>query len=393
VEQRHYFQLKGARAEAVIHALATDTFFTDWCYPNPKRPNGEELCDLPVAFDDTAIIWQIKDLKVDEHGYYKKAEVEKNLRQLGGARRTLFELKAPVTLSNPRRGAETFDPATVKHVHLISVLMGEGQEEMPIMTEINGHVLHVFTREFSDVALRELDTIADFCRYLRQKEALYGRKRVLVFGGEENLLGKYIELGRNFDWMTGHDKVIIEDSVWQKVQTMPQFIEKKLLDRISYGWDSMIDRAHEGSERYEIVARELARPDRFSRRLLSRWFMEAYDDFMRSEGDMVRRMSTHLDTTYCFLVTNDPAHGSERSRNILRAMCFVARGLRMENQKVIGVSTTQMNRGYDFLLLVKPGWTAEDEALKAQLQEAYGVFKNPRMFETTESEYPPLRTG
>jgi hypothetical protein len=89
-ESKHYFREKGARAEGVIHNLATKTFLTDWCYPNPKKPDGKELCDLLVVFDDTAIIWQIKDLKTDENGRYKKAEVEKNLRQLSGARRSLF---------------------------------------------------------------------------------------------------------------------------------------------------------------------------------------------------------------------------------------------------------------------------------------------------------------
>lgn len=84
------------------------------------------MCDLLVVFDDTAIIWQIKDLKVDENGRYKQAEVEKNLRQLSGARRLLFDIKAPVKLSNPRRGEELFDPSKITKAHLISVLMGEG---------------------------------------------------------------------------------------------------------------------------------------------------------------------------------------------------------------------------------------------------------------------------
>jgi hypothetical protein len=57
----HYFRKKGQRAEAVIHSLATKTFLADWCYPNPKKPDGKELCDLLVVFDDTALIWQIKD--------------------------------------------------------------------------------------------------------------------------------------------------------------------------------------------------------------------------------------------------------------------------------------------------------------------------------------------
>jgi len=38
----------------------------DWCYPNPKLPDGKELCDLLVVFDDKAIICQIKNLKLKE---------------------------------------------------------------------------------------------------------------------------------------------------------------------------------------------------------------------------------------------------------------------------------------------------------------------------------------
>jgi len=77
VESRHYFREKGAKAEKIIHELSVKTFFTDWCYLNPPRPDGKELCDLLVVFDDTAVIWQIKDLKVDANGRYKQAEVDK----------------------------------------------------------------------------------------------------------------------------------------------------------------------------------------------------------------------------------------------------------------------------------------------------------------------------
>jgi hypothetical protein len=71
----HYFREKGAAAEKIIHNLATKTFLTDWCYTNPKKPDGNELCDLLVVFDETPIIWQIKDLKTDEYGRYKPADL------------------------------------------------------------------------------------------------------------------------------------------------------------------------------------------------------------------------------------------------------------------------------------------------------------------------------
>jgi hypothetical protein len=40
--------------------------------------------------------------------------------------------------------------------------------------------------------------------------------------------------------------------------------ERGQMDRISKGWDSMIERAHEGTPKYERVARELARLDRLT---------------------------------------------------------------------------------------------------------------------------------
>jgi hypothetical protein len=37
----------------------------------------------------------------------------------------------------------------------------------------------------------------------------------------------------------------------------------------------------------------------------------------------------------------------------------------------------------------KKDWTPEDEALKVQLQNNYGIFKSPRITRTTDTEYPP----
>jgi hypothetical protein len=390
MESPHYFREKGTTAEKVIYRLATRTFFTDWCYPNPKKPDGNELCDLLIVFDDTALIWQIKDLKTDQYGRYKNAEVEKNIRQLGGARRTLFDLKSPVMLSNPRRGVERFDPSLIKHVHLISVLMGEGKGPFPFLQEFKKHLVHGFTRDFADIAMSELDTIADFCQYLRTKESMDLNKVITILGGEENLLGKYIEHGRSFSWMDNYDVIYIDDTVWPKISRLPQYIKKKEMDHISYGWDSMIERVHEGTSKYERLARELARPDRFTRRVLSEAFMEAYAEFMRSNMDMLRRQMALGDTTYCFLITNDVEHPSKRRQNMLQAMCLVARGLNSQNSRVIGIATSRDNRNYDFVHLNIPGWTSQLEAEKARLQSQFGIFVSPRVSRTNSSEFPAL---
>ncbi|RZD14008.1 MAG: hypothetical protein EVJ47_07150 [Candidatus Acidulodesulfobacterium ferriphilum] len=78
---KDFFNIKGKNAEELIHELATKSFFIDWCFPNPKLPDNKELCDLLVIFDDIAIIFQIKNLKL-KNGKYNKSEVKKNIKQL-----------------------------------------------------------------------------------------------------------------------------------------------------------------------------------------------------------------------------------------------------------------------------------------------------------------------
>ncbi|MGD0467542.1 MAG: hypothetical protein ABSA54_04130 [Terriglobales bacterium] len=390
---KSYFREKGQRAEAIIHNLATRTFLTDWCYPNPKKLDGKELCDLLVVFDDIAIIWQIKDLKVDEAGLYKAAEVEKNLRQLSGAQRHMFDLKVPIELENPRRGKELFNPEKIRAVHLVSVLMGEGEGPFPFMQTTKDRLVHVFTREFSDTLLSELDTVSDFCEYLRKKEAIEKNKMIFVLGGEENLLAKYLEHGRSFSWMDNYDNVVIDDTVWPAFSANPQFLAKKRENEISYGWDSIIDRAHDGSSaEYERAARELARPDRFSRRLLSKSFMEAYKQYLDSPLPIFRRMMPLGDTTYCFLFMEDGNQLPRKRRTaMLQCMCFVARGLPPMNKRVIGIATERENRSYDYCVRIQPQWRAEDETTKIQIQKGTGIFVRPRLMVVGEDEYPNVR--
>ena len=49
---KDYFQIKGKKAEQLVQDLAQKTFLTDWCYINPTLPDGKELCDLLVVFDN-----------------------------------------------------------------------------------------------------------------------------------------------------------------------------------------------------------------------------------------------------------------------------------------------------------------------------------------------------
>jgi hypothetical protein len=391
-KHKNYFDFKGKNAEKFVHELALKTFLTDWCYLNPKLPNGKELCDLLVVFDEIAIIWQVKDLKLDHNGKYNESEVQKNLRQLSGAQRQLFDLKTPIKLKNPRRRQELFNPAEIKQIYSISVFLGQEEEVFPLVEIVKKYTVHIFTRNCTNIILSELDTISDFVKYLKEKENLINTDKTLVItGGEEELLAFYLLNDRSFKRFENADNIFIEQGAWEHIQNKPEYKLKKKADEISYGWDSIIDRVHEGSPKYETVARELARPNRFMRRYLSKVFFEAYVQAHEDkEHDLYRRILLSQGTTYCFLFQDDP-DPRERRRSMLGAICYIARGMNKQNAKVIGIATEKTGGpdcSYDFCLMNIPEWTEECQTHMEKLQKETGIFVNPIIGRTTEDEYP-----
>jgi hypothetical protein len=390
---RHHNRLKGAAAEAVVHELAQKSFLSDWCFLNPKLPDGKELCDLLVVFDSIVLICQVKDLKRRKDGRYNPGEVEKNRKQLSGAYRRLLDLKRPLTLSNPRRGEELFDPTSVNEVFLISVLSGEGEDFFSMTHDVKGKYAHMFTGEFLAKALGELDTVEDFVSYLRAKEALFhSAERLVVNGGEEELLGCYLLEGRSFDRYAGADMTLIDEGIWKGLQERPEYQARLEADKISYIWDAMINRAHEaGTPEYERVARELARPSRFERRILAKTFFDAHvlahED---STHDVFRRVVAGPGVTYCFLFMDKRFPPDER-RKAIAGFCLVARDRYRDNAQVVGVATEKAIEpecSYDFAYLNMPEWTDSDAARAEEIREQTGTLVNVRERAFHEDEYP-----
>jgi hypothetical protein len=392
-KDKNYFNQKGKNAENILHYLAKKTFLADWCYLNPKLPNKKELCDLLVIYDEIAIILQIKDLKLNNQGEYDQSEVEKNLRQLSGARRQLFDLKTPIELENPFRGKEIFNPKIIKEIYLISVLFGKGEEMSSFVEEIKNHKVHVFNNEFCQIVLNELDTISDFVKYLREKEILINKnKSLLIVGGEKELLAFYLINNRSFNRFDNADHITIEGGSWEHLQNRPEYQAKKKEDKISYLWDGIISRAHESSSKeYEMVARELARPNRVQRRLLSKVFLDArLKAHKDNTHNIFRRIVVSDDATYCFLLQDDP-EPRQRRKEHLGTICFIARGKNKKNKKVIGIATEKKNNStcsYDFCLMYIPEWNNELQKKSEDIQKKYKLFLDSSICHIREEEYP-----
>lgn len=389
---KHYFQAKGENSEKFVHNLAKKSFLTDWCYLNPELERGKELCDLLVVFGDIAIIWQIKDLKKGKDGRYKESETKKNLKQLSGARRMLFDSNKKINLENPRRGQEIFDSSKIKEIYLISALVGEGEDYFEFVKEIKEKTVHVLDRNSVEILLNELDTIKDFIDYLKEKEKVLSiENQIILMGGEKDLLAYYLMNERNFDNFKEANLITIEEGCWDEFKKKPEYIAKKEEDKISYFWDFLIDKAHlSKDDNYELVAREMAKLNRFQRRIKSKAFFEGQAKAsLEKKNNFYRRTLVGEGVTCCFLYAKTKDRTIRKNR--LAEICFATRGHFKQNQRVLGIATEMdllPSHSFEFCLLDFPEWTAKEQKIANEIKENLGIFRGHQMSRFTDNEYP-----
>ncbi len=389
---KNYFQLKGEKAEDLVYELATKSFLIDWCYRNPKWSDGKELCDLLVVFGEIAIIWQIKDLKIGNDGKQNEREVKKNLSQLSGAKRRLFDLKKEIILENPRRVKEKFDPRKIKEIYLISALVGEDEDFFSFFKEFKNKKIHVLNKEALETILNELDTIQDFINYVKEKEKLFVLdNQMLLMGGEKDLLAYYITNERNFDKFVEYNGIFMDEGIWEHLSKRPEYIKKQEEDKISYIWDEIINRIHTSGKGYEVVARELAKPHRFERRILGKSFFDAHVRAHHEiKNNVFRRVMEVGGVTYCFMFLDNKKSRDFR-RELLKSTCFVARGMNKDNRKVIGIATEMKIKpscSYDFCIVDIPNWGEHEQKEMEKIQKELSIFINPKIMRFHEDEYP-----
>jgi len=90
------------------------------------------------------------------------------------------------------------------------------------------------------------------------------------------------------------------------------------------------------------------------------------------------------------------AHPHTTDRKYRRAelgvRCFIARGLNLDCNTVIGIATEQSKPGvghsFDLCFLYLPQWEGRHKAQMEQLQKESGFFTHPEKTEAHEDEYP-----
>lgn len=392
---KHYFRLKGRRAEDAINNLAFKSFLREWCYPNPKDPDGKEICDLLVCFDDVLIIAQIKDIKFDgnEDRYIRKS-IEHPTKQLLGAERRLFSDIGIIELTNPNGFTHLFDPKQCKRIYRVILSVGDGDIPFNIVDDVKDKIVHTFDLSI-EVVLNELDTISDFCGYLNAKEKLNKSQDMpsVITAREIDLLGDYIIHGKSFNHLQGYDMVAIETGTWEYIQARPEFAAKKNADKVSYFWDHLIDVTHTcpGPD-YRQIARELSRLNRFERRYSSHVFLSAHGKAAET-GESLRRYGSSKDTTYVFMFAPKNYPREHRAAQ-LNNVCLVARDVYNDNPKVIGIATEIDLYGehtYDFFLLDFPEWFEDNHRLAQRLQKKHNILVDLKPVRFKMDEYPEIQ--
>lgn len=379
------FCQKGAVAEEFLHKLAQHTFFSLWSHLRPQRPDGRELCDLLVIYDQSALIWQVKNLKVDaSDGLARERETKVNLRQLTGAKKALLELAhsgKPLQIAESKSQKYEIPLGGIEEIFLISALLGDEQACLSGMEEDKrGDLLHVLDRKDTEILMNELDTASDFIEYFRKKEE-WLRERMdkgnvrMAIPGEEDMLACYLLSGRQFP--SGNPDWLLVDKHWEDFTQSEKYRRLKEESKESRRWDSLIEYAQNTTlvarskgnrvKEHEAIVRELARPNRRQRTALSQNIVSALDE-IRAQGwkcamCLLNKLSD-LPVSYYFLFM-DAKSPEEREyrKECLYNGTIHAWGESRENPRAIGIAVDihdSSDSVFAYTLLDEANLTPED---------------------------------
>jgi len=401
-------------SEAFIYNLCANSFFSLWCYPNPLREDGKELCDILVKFGGDLIIFSVKDITFNENAadYHIAAErwskraVEESINQILGAERHLANKGSFKVKATP--GGESFEIKDIDklRIHRVSISLGSGGS-VPISSgRQEGKFIHVLTDEGFQILFEELDTIADFVQYLAaRKDFLLNCCRSIIFHSEGDLLMLYINGNRQFPDYSDKTAVYLQDAGYEEFIKSSEYRAKKNADQPSYIVDEIINEfikhynagtlvLKSSLGNFEMALAELASENRFARRGVGSSII-AIGTSSPSPGRYAARLYSGS-TEKAYVIVAVPHNLTREQRyNILLARCHVGLGLlrnKLDRLLAIGIATelhdeTGMH-SYDLLYYFKEKWSDDDQREMERLQRDGKICSGVNWVQVQEDEYP-----
>lgn len=299
-----------------------------------------------------------------------------------------------------------------------------------------GNFIHVFDETSLNLVMREMDTIADFVRYLEQRENAIRERRVHMAVSEAEMLAYYLSHedsagNHHFPLRRGDSGEMMPVSLiagsYSAYRGSAACKAKTAADRLSYAWDRLItvfsdnvlggtsvtlDGSDPSPQHAEQALRGMALECRTTRRALADGFIGAMREAERHAQDRFARVILPQKATadpecgYVFLIMAFKARwmvklGYARYREVQLAMLRTYGDAVLYDhrhlKRVIGIAidasplvTKRKGGSEDLMLLERLEWTPEFEREFKERREKLDILKPERLIKSRISthEYP-----
>lgn len=435
--------------ERMLADFGDRTFLRLWSYANPYKDDGHEMCDLFAVFGDDVfiffdrsipipldsekspdVLWNRWKRKVIDDQIATAHGVERYIRMgrpiyLDATKQQPFPIPIDVSKATFHKiiiahGAkEACERASSDNVYGSLAINYVDPKQSPPTAFFNVQIdrnnpVHIFDSHNLPILLTELDTVIDFSNYLHEKRRAIGRFSLLMYCGEEDLLGHYLlsidkDTHRHFIGpRKGGDShaLIIEEGCWANFIETDIYKNTKAANAISYRWDALIQRTCQNALNGTVggnsdiakglsAIHEMVKEPRFMRRTTFQKMEDAVQGFPeKAPEEFTRHLvflpSYHPNVAYVFLQVAPPDDVKnskdyrEKRRTMLEVACGAAKNKFPSLVKVIGIAIDAPRYsngvdGEDFILMPCETWTDEDRSVFEEKNKDLEFFKTKQM--------------
>lgn len=426
---------KGKDGEQFVLDVATNSFLSYWCYPNPKDELGDkkELCDLLILFNDTLILFCVKnyEFKGFYDRYFRKT-IEKDVSQLYGAERKILNSSRDILIKTKDGREETIKRAEIKNTYRVIVHLGEKVHYYPFnKTTKQEAFVNVFDKKSFYNIINWLDTIKDFREYLQKREEAFGDKDVLIMpseehefdentgrqffqhnlerkrdkreillsGTESDLLASYLKNGRQFPshiFSEEYTDMLLQlDGGWNEFNEREEVKNKKQADSVSYFIDEFVKREILPIASPDNIecAKELLSFSRFDRRVISKNLFDFVKTYNDKRGFFIARRFGEIDGIGIITVFYTVDMTEEQVNTLLPIVIDTYNvHIKYKHSKIILIATTTDFK--QFKTCVEKNivpFDKETEELVIRNMKALKWFENTTEIPFSEKEYPDVK--
>jgi len=433
--------------ERILADLCDRSFLRLWSYPNPYKDDGKELCDVLAVFDDRVFIFFDREGRHFDNtesdlgtvwDRWRRKVVEAQIQTAHGAERYLRSgreifldsgLNSPFPLEVPRdrmtihkiivaHGAtEACKNSSADNVSgSLAVAYGQPitKPTFPFLVELDkSNPVHVLDSNTLPIVFDELDTVWDFSSYLDAKTEAIRALDVMVYAAEEDLLAHYYW---NYDVIANRHAVLPKDRTingllvpeggWNALIQRPEYQRKKQADKVSYGWDELIQKTAQNALDGRLMGNgdgfrgrspihEMAKEPRFFRRAIAERMGAAIAGFPDIPGRISRQVtfipSFYEKKGYVLLqlrvkgITDYDGDYRPKRQALLQIACAAMKNKAPELETIIGIAVEppkfSEKVSEDFMLLDCRIWSAEQRAHFQQLNADLKFFTSDSLVE------------